>query len=145
MDQAAGLAAIDRLIAHHSKIVETLLEARKMLAPSDQPVVPEKMLQLAAPSRKVKKRAGSDEPVIHEIEGVDVEVSPLQSEILDALSAAPQAIQASDIAQQIGHITPNGVLYAIRDLRERFAKCGCKAEINGYRGRGFILEMDRGA
>jgi hypothetical protein len=98
---------------------------------------------LPAPSKK-KRRRRSGEPVIHDIEGTDVEVTQLQSEILDALEAAPGALLANDIAKTLGQITPAGVVYAIKDLRARMEKAGCKAELNGYRGKGFLLEIDRG-
>lgn len=99
------------------------------------------MLALPAPGANKMR---SKEPIIHEIEGTDVEVTPLQSAILDQLGAAEDALHAGDLARAIGNCTPAGITFAIKDLRERMAKAGCKCELNGYRGRGFRLEIDRG-
>lgn len=144
IDQGTSLAAIEGMIAHHTAMIDALIKVRELMtAATHQPVFTKaKPLQLTGPPKKRKRR--SSEPVIHEVEGVDVEVTPLQDLILEALAKAPDAMLANDLAKQIGNITPAGITYAIKDLRERLKKAGCKAEVNGYRGKGFRLEVDRG-
>ena len=140
----ADIAAIDRLIADYSTVVDGLKQARDILSRNLPPASQPAQKLLAAPVHKAlppARKAAKPEPIIHEIEGVDVAVTKLQSAILDALSAAEDSVAYAEMARKTGS-TLGSVKQTVRDLRQRLKKAGCPAEINRHNG-GWRFEVER--
>lgn len=146
------LEILDRMISRHEAAIAALRAARDLITLDVEPKasVGKAIALLPGPykgkgKRKRQARGDKGEAVLHEVDGLDVSVTPLQSKVLDQLNEAEGALHAAQMAQAIGGTTPLAVKYAIEDLRRRLAEAGSKAEINGYRGRGYILESEQGS
>lgn len=142
---SADIAAIERMIADYQVVVTALQTARDIMARQvSAPVQPAPLKQLPAPARKAMptaRKTTKPEPIIHEIEGVDITVTPLQSAILDALGAAEDSVSDAEMARIVGS-TIGSVAQTVRDLRQRLKNAKCLAEINRHNG-GWRLEVER--
>lgn len=147
--QDPRLATLDELIARQEQVLAALVAARALMAGEDTPPARKADVKLLpAPkakgrSGKAKPAAANDDVIEHELDDVTLTVTPLQSAILDCLGAAfLDAVPGPVLAKSVGKSLPT-VRKAIYDLCVMLKDAGSKCEVNSYRGRGFVLEMER--
>lgn len=116
------------------------------LAPLDDLIARQE--QVLAPAKaagrkdKTKTVAANDDAIEHELDDVTLTVTPLQSAILDCLGAAEDGVPGPVLVKTVGK-SKSSVDKAIEGLRSLLKNAGSKVELNGYRKRGFVLEMER--
>ena len=146
--QDPRLATLDELIARQEQVLAALVAARALMAGEDTPPARKADVKLLpAPKAKgqggkTKPAAANDDVIEHELDDVTLTVTPLQSAIIDILGEADEPVPGPVLAQKTGKSLAT-VKKAIEGLRGLLKNGGSKIELNGYRNRGFKLEMER--
>lgn len=152
---AQHLASLDALIAYHENSAAALRQARAVVTGEEGGALQAEVKLLTGPKpRRQKQRrprkptqqargSGEDDEdlVTMELEGADVAVTPLQEKILELLGESDGYFTAQEIGEKLG-LSASRVKYIIHNLQKRIADADCKAQVNGYRNRGFRLEVE---
>ncbi len=148
-----SLVAIDALISRHRNVVSLLEQARAALAPAiaapvraalpapEQGGKPKKKSK-AKPTAPLKPKDVRDDLVPYDIEGVEVNVLPEQTLVLQMLveAAAADAYVTSGAVAETVACSVNRAKFLLENLQVNLELAKVPARLNAYKAKGYRLE-----